>query len=488
MQRLAGPPSPNSLAAHVAEVGAVTGLLTWLLSLAVRLVWWLVRRPLRPLVVVLVLLAVSVISSGGEWFILGPLLGMLVIAVAWRRFWPRSFANRVAWPLRSARRRRRYGRAWRSAMVGSGLAFTDQGIEYLPRLRNAYAAPAGDLVTAQLLPGQTIADWSKRSEALARAFGVQECRVSASSSNVQIVHLWLATSDPLAEPIRPTAIPEDVDLTNVPVAIDEQGRPWGMPVLGSHTLVAGSTGAGKGSVLWSLIWGMGAAIRDNLVSVWALDPKGGMELAFGAPIFDRFAFGTGTPDGAASTAWQSDMADLLDDAVAVMQERAARLRGISRRHVPSPQEPLILIVVDEVASLTAYVTDRATKARIQAAVSLLLSQGRAVGVCLVLATQDARKEVLGMRDLIPLRIALRTSESEQADLILGRGAHERGAWTDQIPEQLPGVGYVLTEGSSEPVRVRFWHVTDDDIAGLVQWIASQRIPPGDDISGQQPAA
>lgn len=312
--------------------------------------------------------------------------------------------------------------------------------------------------------------------------------MSANPADVQLVHLWLAHSDPLVAPIRPAPIPEDVDLCGVPVAIDEQGLPWSIPVLGSHTLVAGVTGSGKGSVLWSLIWGMGAAIRDNVVSVWALDPKGGMELAFGAPIFDRFAFGTRSTDDSASTAWQSDMADLLDDAVAVMQERAARLRGLSRRHTPTPDEPLIVILVDEVASLTAYVTDRAIKARLQAALSLLLSQGRAVGVCLVLATQDARKEVLGMRDLIPLRVALRTSEAEQADLILGRGAHERGAWTDQIPDQLPGVGYVLTEGSPEPVRVRFWHITDEDIAGLVQWVASQRTPRDDALSRQHPAA
>ena len=34
-------------------------------------------------------------------------------------------------------------------------------------------------------------------------------------------------------------------------------RPWWMlPVLGQHLLVAGATGAGKGSVLWSLIAGL----------------------------------------------------------------------------------------------------------------------------------------------------------------------------------------------------------------------------------------
>lgn len=476
MRRLPDRPSQYGLAAQVAEMGAVTGVLSWLLGLVLRAAWWLVRRPLRLIVVVGVLVAVSVISKGYEWAILGPLLAIVLGLVAWWRLRPESFARRVGWPMRSLVRRRRYRRVWRSAMIGSGLALVDQGIEYLPDLGYVGAAPGGDLIVARMLPGQTVADWSARAEQLRNAFGSIECRVSRNDGDVQLVSLWFPTIDPLATVVAPVSIAEDVDLTAVQVAIDENGRSWAMPVLGSHALVAGVTGGGKGSVLWSLLWGLGAAIRDNVVSVWALDPKGGMELAFGAPIFDRFAYGEQSGDDARNTAWQSDMADLLDDAVVIMQQRAARLRGITRRHEPTPDEPLILVVVDEIASLTAYVTDRAIKTRLQASLSLLLSQGRAVGVCLVLATQDARKEVLGMRDLIPLRIALRTTEAEQADLILGRGAHERGALTEQISPDLPGVGYVLDEGKAEPVRVRFSHITDEDIAGLVRWIASQRFP------------
>ena len=52
-------------------------------------------------------------------------------------------------------------------------------------------------------------------------------------------------------------------------------------------------------------------------------------------------------------------------------------------------------------------------------------------------------------------------------MVLGRGAHARGARCDQIRESLPGVGYVVLDGLPEPVRVRFTHVTDADIAGLV---------------------
>ena len=116
---------------------------------------------------------------------------------------------------------------------------------------------------------------------------------------------------------------------------------------------------------------------------------------------------------------------------------------------------LVVVVVDELASLTAYVTDRDAKTRIKAALSLLLSQGRAVGVVVVAALQDPRKDVLPFRDLFPTRIAMRLTEPEQVDMTLGEGARRRGAACDKIPEHLPGIGYVVLDGVAEPIRVRF---------------------------------
>lgn len=82
-------------------------------------------------------------------------------------------------------------------------------------------------------------------------------------------------------------------------------------------------------------------------------------------------------------------------------------------------------MVDELAALTGWVTDRTAKKRIEAALGLLLSQGRAVGVVVVGAVQDRRKDVLPMRDLFPTRIVLRLNEAEQVGLVLGPGARNR---------------------------------------------------------------
>jgi S-DNA-T family DNA segregation ATPase FtsK/SpoIIIE len=258
-----------------------------------------------------------------------------------------------------------------------------------------------------------------------------------------------------------------VDFTGLPVALGEDGLVYRLRLLGTHVLIVGATGSGKGSVLWSLLHALAPAIRDGLVRVWAVDPKGGMELAPGAGLFARFAYGH--PDGssgAGSVAHEVEYATVLEDAVVVMRSRQAALRGITRLHTPTVAEPLLVLVVDEIASLTAYVTDRDAKRRIGAALALLLSQGRAVGVLVVGAVQDPRKETLSMRDLFPTRVLLRVTEPDQVTLVLGQAARDRGARAELIPESLPGVGYVGLDGVPEPVRVRFAHHTDADIAAL----------------------
>jgi len=192
-----------------------------------------------------------------------------------------------------------------------------------------------------------------------------------------------------------------------------------------------------------------------------------MELGAGAPLFTRFACRDFTA-----------MASMLEEAVTVAQDRADRLRGRTRQHTPSRVEPLIVIVIDELAALTVYLTDRHTKDRIKGALSLLLSQGRAVGVHVVAALQDPRKEVLPFRDLFPTRIGLRLAEAAQVDLVLGDGARDRGALCDRIPQSTPGVGYVVLDGDPTPMRVRFGYVTDPDITAMAHEYDPLRVIEG----------
>src|SRR3954454_24171682 len=101
-----------------------------------------------------------------------------------------------------------------------------------------------------------------------------------------------------------------------------------------------------------------------------------MELAAGQALFDRFCHG----DSDTAAGYEQTFAQVLEDAVTVMRRRQDRLRGVTRRHEPATPEPLIVLVIDELAALTGWITDRTVKKRIEAALGLLLSQGRAVGV------------------------------------------------------------------------------------------------------------
>ena len=70
-----------------------------------------------------------------------------------------------------------------------------------------------------------------------------------------------------------------------------------------------------------------------------------------------------------------------------------------------------MVVIDEIAALTAYVTDRKLRTEIEQLLGLLLSQGRAVGISVVAAVQDPAKDTLPVRQLFTVRIGLRIDRS-----------------------------------------------------------------------------
>jgi len=163
-------------------------------------------------------------------------------------------------------------------------------------------------------------------------------------------------------------------------------------------------------VLWSLVRALAPRVADGSVQLWAVDPKGGMELTPGAGMFTRFAY-----------ADPASMVALLEAVVALLRERAERLRRADARvHTPSAAEPLVVVLVDELAALVACGTDRELRKRAEQALSVLLSQGRAPGMLVVAAVQDPSKDVVAFRDLLPVRVALRLVEDVAVDMVLGR--------------------------------------------------------------------
>ena len=272
---------------------------------------------------------------------------------------------------------------------------------------------------------------------------------------------WPLSSAPSPSPASP-------DLKALPVGRREDGLPWLVKLHGTHVLIAGATGAGKASLLWGLIRAMFPLMQDGLVRVLAADPKL-MELAYGRVIFESYGSYAADP---------SAIAAMLDQAVADMQDRARRFAGRQRDHTPTVADPFTVVLVDEVAFLTAYQPDRNLKTRIMSALATLTTQGRAVGYSVVAALQDPRKDVLTIRNLFPDRIAMRLDEPEQVDMVLGDGARDRGAACELIPADPAigaGVAFVRLEADPDPVRARAGWVTDWDIRSLADRCIPDRV-------------
>ena len=394
-----------------------------------------------------------------------------VVLAAWRYLWPSSFTRWIATP---ARGRWRgwwcYRRRWAGVMAISGVAPWHQGRIILPVLGKVSATKYTDRVAVRLVSGQSPADLASCAENLAHGFGALLCRVRTARSGRVV--LEFVRRDALAQVVPARPIPAHPDLKALPVGKREDGLAWLVRLHGTHLLIAGATGAGKASLLWGLIRAMFPLMQTGLVRVLAADPKL-MELAFGRVIFDTYGQYAADPE---------EIAVMLEQAVADMQERAARFAGKRRDHVPTTDEPFVVVLVDEVAFLTAYQRDRKLRERIMAALATLTTQGRAVGYSVVAALQDPRKDVLTIRNLFPDRIAMRLDEPEQTDMVLGDGARDRGAACELIssdPATGAGVAFVRLETDPDPVRVRAGWVSDAgiwDMTAQVPHPALERVP------------
>lgn len=414
-----------------------------------RTVRWLIRRPALLVLLVLVGLAMSWRGWDGAAVTVGL---VVLLLVGFRLVAPRAFARSVSGPWRRAKVRRRYRKRWPMVADMCGITVSRGGSVVAPRLGRIDVGGHADRLEVRLVVGQTAMDYERACPKVAEAFGARSARVEQQLPGILVVVLLRV--DPLTggKPLYPIA--ESPDLRCLPIGVREDGTPWTVALLGSHLFIGGATGSGKGSVLWGLLRAVGAPIHSGLLQVWAADPKGGMELGFGRPLFTRF--------GASTEA----IVSMLEDAVQVMDARCARLAGLVRAHQPTKEEPMIVVVIDELSTLTAYEPDTKLRSRATAATSGLLARGRAAAVVVVAAAQDPRKEVVSFRSLFPAKVALRLDTPSQVDMVLGDGMHGMGAAADRIPASTPGVGYVCVEGVREPVRVRAAWVSDDDILAL----------------------
>ena len=186
-------------------------------------------------------------------------------------------------------------------------------------------------------------------------------------------------------------------------------------------------------------------IRDGLLRVWMIDLKGGTETERGQALFHRWAT---TLD---------DAIDLLTDFRDSMLARQQQMRDRAgpRAARSPPRRPYELLMIDELAMLTAY-GDRSSVRDALRLLAEVLTQGRAADHGVAGYVQEPTKDVVDVRELFDTRICLGVTAASHVDMALGDGARDRGALADEIPgdPDHAGIGFVIDTGSRLPVRFR----------------------------------
>jgi S-DNA-T family DNA segregation ATPase FtsK/SpoIIIE len=310
-----------------------------------------------------------------------------------------------------------------------------------PRILGVSRSAHGLRMTVRTRTGQTVDDLQNGVPAIRDAVGAHSGRSTVVAPGT--VRMEFVMQEQLSA-IQTAAQPISCDATTVQIGRRENGSAWILRVAGLHTLTVGCSGAGKGSIFWGIAGGLGPAVKSKTALLFAIDLKYGIEVAVGSALFTKVA------------TTEAEAAKLLTNFEGLLDIRGRSMAGRARSHTPSSTNPLVVLLIDELAGLTAYITDPALKKQVAASLARILTKGRAVGIVVAAFMQDPRKEILPIRGLFTQTLALRLRSRDEVAMVLGDGMAD-SAPAQRISPDEPGTGYVISEdGSTMRVRADYW--------------------------------
>lgn len=332
----------------------------------------------------------------------------------------------------------------------------------VPRVWSVKATPVGERVQLRTRPGHSAELLQLRMEELRAACKARTVRIERDPGASHRIIVDVVRKDPLAStPEVPWADQSAPVLSlwePVHLGLTEMGEHRRLSLVERGLLIGGLAGTGKSSLL-NLITSHAA---KSAAELYLIDPNG---VQFG-PWRDRAtAYAGHDPDEAL---------DVLDMVRAEIARRLALLetlpgvvRKVTRQIAEDHGLHPLLLGVDELAYHTSVVGTPQQQQRFAISARDVVSRGRAAGVIPVMATQRPTQDVVprSLSDLFGLRMAFRTANAANSDVVLGEGLAARGYNAADIELESRGVGLLLAEGA-RPEKVKVTWVPDELIADL----------------------
>lgn len=412
-------------------------------------------------------------TSLGFWVAI--VVGVTAAAlISWRLHSPETYEERFATPARLLRWRLWAYVSWHRLCKRCGLSASEQITRrnkegqqvtstrwFHPKLLGTDVSHTTLRLTVRARMGQTVEDLERAVPAIRDAAGAYSARAVVVSPGTLRIELVMREQ---LSTVGHAAPPTAVATTRITLGRREDGSAWTLPLSGRHTLTVGCSGAGKGSVFWGIACGLGPAVAAGFVHLIGIDLKYGIELSTGAGLFTKIA------------TTEADAVQTLAGLEKLMDKRGHEMAGHTREHRPTTASPLVVLLIDELAGITAYMSDPALRKEAAASFSRILTKGRALGIVVAAFLQDPRKEVLPMRGLFTQTIALRLRSRDEVTMVLGDGLADK-APAHRISPDRPGTGYVIAEdGHATKVRSDFW--SDDQIRTTARQYGKSRTTGG----------